>query len=190
MGANADFLTGVIKQFHYYKMLGEKTIDQLPLDKLSWQFNPESNSIAIIVNHLHGNMMSRFTNFLSEDGEKTWRNREAEFDISIETKDTLVQKWNAGWSCLFDCLEKLDEVDLSKEVYIRNMGHSVLHAINRQLAHYSYHIGQIVYIGRMLVGANWQSLSIPRGGTDLYNAEKFAREKGTQHFTDEFLKSK
>ena len=188
MEGGSDFLSGVIKQFRYYKVLGEKTIDQLPADMLSWQFNPESNSIAIIVNHLHGNMMSRFTNFLSEDGEKTWRNREAEFDAAMETRESLMEKWEKGWSCLLDCLEHLKEDDLSKEVFIRNMGHSVMDAINRQLAHYAYHVGQIVFIGKMVVGGNWKSLSIPRGGTDLYNAMKFAQEKGTQHFTDEFLK--
>lgn len=188
MEGKSHFLIGAIKQFRYYKMLGAKTMDQLPADKLSWQYNAASNSIAIIVNHLHGNMLSRFTNFLLEDGEKTWRNREAEFDVTKETRDTLKQKWEMGWSCVFDCLENLEESDLSQEVFIRNMGHSVIDAINRQLAHYAYHVGQIVFIGKMVVGENWQSLSIPRGGSDLYNADKFGQEKGTQHFTDEFLK--
>lgn len=181
------YLKSVIKQFEYYKMLGEKTIVQLPDDKLFWQYNNESNSIAIIVNHLHGNMMSRWTNFLTTDGEKEWRNRDEEFENQISTKEELQKKWNEGWNCLFDALQQLNENDLQKTIYIRNQGHTIMEAINRQLAHYPYHIGQIIYIGKMICDSNWQSLSIPRGNSKQFNSEKFAQEKHQQHFTDEFL---
>ncbi|NND34818.1 MAG: DUF1572 family protein [Saprospiraceae bacterium] len=182
-----EFLPNTLKQFQYYKMLGEKAIDQVNAEALHWQYNAESNSIAIIINHLWGNMMSRFTNFLTEDGEKKWRNREREFEVTSESKEALMQKWNEGWSCVLNAVGSLKESDLSREVYIRNVGHTALEAINRQLAHYSYHIGQLVYISRMQTGSDWQSLSIPRGESDAYNAKKFAKEPGKGHFTDEFL---
>lgn len=181
------YLKSVIKQFEYYKMLGEKTIAQLPDDKLFWQYNSESNSIAIIVNHLHGNMMSRWTDFLTTDGEKEWRNRDEEFEDHITTKEELQKRWNAGWDCFFNALQQLNENDLQETIYIRNQGHTVMEAINRQLAHYPYHIGQIIYIGKMICDSNWQSLSIPKGNSKQFNNEKFAQEKHQQHFTDEFL---
>ncbi|MGE8427989.1 MAG: DUF1572 domain-containing protein [Sphingobacterium sp.] len=181
------YLKSVIKQFEYYKMLGEKTIAQLPDDKLFWQYNSESNSIAIIVNHLHGNMMSRWTDFLTTDGEKESRNRDEEFEDHITTKDELQKRWNAGWYCFFNALQQLNENDLQQTIYIRNQGHTVMEAINRQLAHYPYHIGQIIYIGKMICNSNWQSLSIPKGNSKQFNNEKFAQEKHQQHFTDEFL---
>lgn len=181
------YLKSVIKQFEYYKMLGEKTIAQLPDDKLFWQYNSESNSIAIIVNHLHGNMMSRWTDFLTTDGEKEWRNRDEEFEDHITTKEELQKRWNAGWDCFLNALQHLSENDLQQTIYIRNQGHTVMEAINRQLAHYPYHIGQIIYIGKMICDSNWQSLSIPKGNSKQFNKEKFAQEKHQQHFTDEFL---
>lgn len=181
------YLKSVIKQFEYYKMLGEKTIAQLPDDKLFWQYNSESNSIAIIVNHLHGNMMSRWTDFLTTDGEKEWRNRDEEFEDHITNKEELQKRWNAGWDCFFNALQQLNENDLQETIYIRNQGHTVMEAINRQLAHYPYHIGQIIYIGKMICDSNWQSLSISKGNSKQFNNEKFAQEKHQQHFTDEFL---
>ena len=188
MEESVNYLEGAIKQFQYYKTLGERAMLQVSEEGLYYQHNNESNSIATIVNHLWGNMMSRFTNFLTEDGEKKWRQREKEFDVSTESREKLEEKWNQGWECVMNALGQLTEADLSKEVFIRNMGHTVLEAINRQLAHYSYHIGQIVYLSRMLVGHNWKSLSIPRGGSEAYNAEKFSQTAGKRHFTDEFLK--
>lgn len=185
-----DFLDSAIKQFEYYKLLGEKTFEQLTDEQLFVQVNEESNSIATIVKHLWGNMLSRWTDFLTTDGEKEWRQRDAEFENDITTRSELLEKWNEGWNCLFNALKPLSETDLSKEIFIRNQGHSVTEAINRQLAHYPYHIGQIVFLGKLLCNENWTSLSIPRGNSDNYNAEKFSKEKQKQHFTDEFLKHK
>lgn len=183
-----NYLTSVKKQFEYYKMLGDKTFSQLNDEQLIWQHNPESNSIAIIVNHLRGNMLSRWTNFLTEDGEKTWRNREQEFEQVIESKTQLLQAWEKGWTCLFEALASVNENNFDQLIYIRNQGHSIVEAINRQLAHYSYHIGQIVYLGRLLQGSEWKSLSIPRGESTQYNKEKFAQAKQKKHFTDEYLR--
>ena len=185
---NATYLESIRKQFEYYKMLGEKTITQLPDDKLFWQYNDESNSVAIIVKHLSGNMLSRWTDFLTSDGEKEWRNRDAEFQNDIKSKEELIQKWNDGWNCFLNTLKSLKEDDLSKIIYIRNEGHTVMEAINRQLAHYPYHIGQIVFIGKMICNEKWIALSIPKGNSSSYNKEKFSKEKHRQHFTEEFLK--
>lgn len=181
------YLESVIKQFEYYKLLGEKTFAQLSDEKLFWQYNADSNSIATVVKHLSGNMLSRWTDFLTSDGEKEWRNRDAEFENDISSKDELVKQWNAGWKVFLDTLHSLKEEDLDKTIYIRNQGHSVMEAINRQLAHYPYHIGQIVFIGKMCA-EHWNSLSIPKGNSKQFNAEKFAKPKHKEHFTDEFMK--
>jgi len=158
--------------------------------QLSRQYNPESNSIAITVNHIVGNMLSRWTDFLTTDGEKDFRNRDKEFEDVIKTRQELLDKWETGWACLFEALASVNEDNFETTVYIRNMGHTVVEAVNRQLAHYAYHIGQIVYLGRMIKGAEWASLSIPKGDSKTYNAEKFAMPKREAHFTDEFLKDK
>lgn len=184
------YLISAKKQFQYYKLLADKTFDQLTDEQLFFQYNDESNSIALIVKHMWGNMLSRWTDFMTTDGEKEWRNRDAEFENDIQSRTQLLERWNRGWQCLFDALDQLTENDLDKTVYIRNQGHSVMEAINRQLAHYPYHVGQIVFIGKMLCNAEWKSLSIPKGKSQAYNHEKFASEKHSAHFTDEFLKSK
>jgi hypothetical protein len=184
---SSDYLSSITKQFEYYKMLGDKTFSQLTEEQLFWQYNDESNSIAIIVKHLWGNMLSRWTDFLTTDGEKEWRDRDAEFDNDIKNKEDLLSKWNEGWKCFFSALKSLNENDLTKEVFIRNQGHSVMEAINRQLAHYPYHVGQIVFIGKMACNEKWVSLSIPRGNSKEFNADKFAQPKAKKHFTDEFL---
>ncbi|MFD1552889.1 hypothetical protein DNU06_08005 [Putridiphycobacter roseus] len=180
-----SYLESVKKQFTYYKTLGEKTIAQVPSDKLAWQLNEESNSIAMLVKHLNGNMLSRWTNFLDEDGEKTWRKRDEEFDNDLKEKEALMVQWEAGWQCLFEAINPLTEVDLEKIVYIRNMGHTVTEAINRQLPHYAYHIGQIVFIGKIIQNQKWHSLSIPKGKSKDYNQEKFDKPKQRKHFTDD-----
>ena len=180
-----DYLESVKKQFVYYKMLGEKTFDQIPEEKLFWQINEESNSIAMIVKHLNGNMLSRWTDFLTSDGEKEWRKRDAEFDNDIKSKTELIEKWNAGWKCLFDAINPLSSNELNQVIYIRNMGHSISEAINRQLAHYPYHIGQIVFIGKVVQNEKWNSLSIPNGKSKEYNHEKFSKPKRKEHFTDD-----
>jgi hypothetical protein len=185
-----DYLSSVQKQFEYYKVLGERTIEQVPEDQLFWQYNEDSNSIAIIVKHLSGNMLSRWTDFLTSDGEKETRNREAEFDNDIRSREDLLKLWNDGWKVFLDAIYALKDEDLSKEIYIRNMGHTVTEAINRQLAHYPYHVGQMVFIGKMICGDKWESLSIPRGKSDAYNADKFSKPKHKEHFTKEFIEKK
>ncbi|WP_340203479.1 DUF1572 family protein [Ascidiimonas sp. W6] len=182
-----NYLESVQKQFAYYKLLGDKTFNQLTDDQLFWQYNPESNSIAIIVKHLWGNMLSRWTEFLTTDGEKEWRDRDAEFEADIKNREELLSKWEEGWSGLFKALESVDETNFDTVIYIRNMGHTIMEAINRQLAHYAYHIGQLVYVGRMVAGTSWKSLSIPKGDSVTYNALKFAKPKHKEHFTNEFL---
>ncbi|WP_333660759.1 DUF1572 family protein [Chishuiella changwenlii] len=186
---NLGYLESVIKQFEYYKLLGEKTFSQLDDEDLFWKYNEDSNSISVIVNHLSGNMLSRWSDFLNSDGEKVWRKRDEEFENNIKTREVLMQKWNQGWNCLLETLYSLKESDLTKVIYIRNEGHTVIEAINRQLAHYPYHIGQIVFIGKMITNNNWKSLSIPKGNSQKYNDEKFSKEKKKRHFTDDFLKN-
>ena len=171
-----EYLQNTIKQFEYYKLLGDKSFDQVSDEDLFWQYNESSNSIAVVVKHLWGNMLSRWTDFLTRDGEKDWRNRDAEFENNILTREELLQKWNEGWKCLFDALHGLHNDDLEKIIYIRNMGLTVTDAISRQLAHYTYHVGQIVYIARMKAN-EWKSLSIPKGQSQQYNEKKFAKPK-------------
>ncbi|MBK8967020.1 MAG: DUF1572 domain-containing protein [Saprospiraceae bacterium] len=182
------YLESVKKQFKYYKLLGDKTFAQLADDKLFWQYNDDSNSIATIVKHIWGNMLSRWTDFLTTDGEKTWRDRDAEFENDINSRQELLEKWEAGWNCVFNALEPLAANDLNRTIYIRNQEHTVIDAISRQLAHYAYHIGQIVYLGKMLAEKNWTSLTIPKGQSDAFNAEKFSKPKQKGHFADDFLK--
>jgi hypothetical protein len=165
----AAFLESAIKRFAEYKALGDKTIAQLADEQLHLQPNPASNSIAIIIQHLHGNMRSRWTNFLTEDGEKPWRERDAEFEPQALSRDALLQRWNEGWSILFQNLERLTEHDLLKNITIRTQPLVVIDAINRQLAHSSYHVGQIVFLGKWLQGGAWQSLSIPKGASQQFN---------------------
>ncbi|MEN0046824.1 MAG: DUF1572 family protein [Bacteroidota bacterium] len=182
-----NYLTSITKQFQYYKMLGDRTFEQLTESELFWRPNEESNSIALIIKHLHGNMLSRWTNFLTEDGEKEWRNRDDEFEDDLGTKENILIKWEEGWNCLFTALESINEDNFEQLVYIRNMGHTITEAINRQLAHYSYHVGQITFLGKLLKGEKWQSLSIPKGKSKTYNADKFAKDRHREHFTEEFL---
>ncbi|WP_113636165.1 DUF1572 family protein [Nubsella zeaxanthinifaciens] len=184
---NLDYLESTKKQFQYYKMLGDKTFAQLNEEAFFWQFNEDSNSIAIIVNHLSGNMLSRFTDFLTSDGEKEWRNRDAEFEVKATTKQEVLEQWEKGWDCFLEAINALTDDDLGKIVYIRNQGHTVIEALNRQLAHYPYHIGQIVMLGKMLAQQQWQSLSIPKGKSQSFNDAKFAQTQQKAHFTDEFL---
>ena len=180
----SEYLNSVKKQFEYYKSVGEKTFNQLDEKELFWQLNENSNSIAIIVNHLCGNMKSRWTDFLISDGEKEWRKRDLEFELVIKTKNELLKKWNEGWKCLFDALVSINKNNFETKIYIRNQEHSILEAINRQLAHYPYHIGQIVYIGKMIKGSKWKSLTIPKGKSNEFNKEKISKGKHKGHFSD------
>ncbi len=191
MTISEDFLRSANRQFLYYKTLGEKAIDQLEPEQLFISLNEDTNSIATIVKHLHGNMLSRWTDFLTTDGEKEWRNRDGEFDASTElsnkTKEHVLKQWNQGWECLFNTLNSLKPEDLDKIIYIRNEGHTVLEAINRQLAHYPYHVGQMVFYAKILKKSEWTSLSIPKNKSKDYNSDKFSKEKSKKHFTDDEL---
>ena len=185
-----NFLESSIALFRYYKMLGEKAIAQVSDTALFWQSNEDSNSIATIVKHLSGNMLSRWTDFLATDGEKESRDRDIEFENDIITRKEVLEIWERGWSCLFSALENLKPNDFNKIIYIRNQGHTVLEAINRQSAHYPYHIGQIVFIAKMKSEKEWQSLSVARNQSKNYNSEKFSQPKNRGHFTDDSLKTK
>lgn len=176
-----------IRLFRYYKMLADKALEPLSDAQISWLFNDRSNSIAVIVRHMSGNMLSRFTNFLTEDGEKPWRDRDGEFSPLAKSKAELMQEWEKGWTCLFDALEDLRNADMQKIVFIRHEGHTVAEAVSRQLAHYSYHVGQIVYVAKML-SDHWEPLTIPPNGSGRFNEQKFTMEKMRKHFTDEVLK--
>jgi len=167
-----EYLQSSKKQFQYYKSVGEKTFAQVKDEDLFWCYNDDSNSIAMIVQHIVGNMLSRWTDFLTSDGEKEWRDRDAEFEVVIKTRQELSDKWEAGWSCLFNALDSITEDDWQRKVYIRSEPHSILEAVNRQLAHVPYHVGQIVYIGKM-VANTWTSMTIPKGKSSAFNAEKF-----------------
>ena len=185
----SSYLEATRKQFQYYKQLGERAFAQVADDQLQWQPHAESNSIATIIKHLWGNMLSRWTDFLHADGEKPWRARDAEFLNDLDSREAVSEKWEAGWKCLFDALDLIGEGDLETIVYIRNQGHTVTEAIQRQLAHYAYHVGQIVFLSKLLAGEGWNSLSIPRNRSAQYNAEKFSEEKARKHFTDDLLKT-
>ena len=169
------YLNNSIKIFKYYKELGEKTFAQLKEDDLLYSPSPEVNSISIIVQHMSGNMLSRWTDFLASDGEKSWRNRDSEFEGVIKNRNELIIKWNEGWSCLFNTLESLNDSDLNRIIQIRSENHSVLEAINRQLTHYSYHIGQIVYLGKLIRKEQWKSLSVEKGKSKDFNKKMFKK---------------
>lgn len=163
MNLGMEYLKVVQERFQSVKSLGDKTIMQVSEEDYRWALNETSNSIAVIVNHLSGNMVSRWTEFLTSDGEKPYRNREQEFEDIISSKQELIATWEKGWNTLFVTLNALKEEDLLKNIYIRGERHTVIEAIERQMSHYSYHIGQIVYIGKQLKGEKWESLSIPKG---------------------------
>lgn len=188
METNQLYLDSAKKQFLYYKTLGEKAMEQLEPEQLFVAINEDTNNIATIVKHLSGNMLSRWTDFLTTDGEKEWRNRDAEFENDLLTKEAILNAWNKGWDCLFNALKDLQPEQLSQIIYIRNEGHSVIEAINRQLAHYPYHVGQVVFYAKQLKNTNWESLSIPKNNSKKYNSEKFAQEKTIKNFTDAELK--
>jgi hypothetical protein len=177
-----NFLDNIRPLFSYYKSLGERAMAQAPDDALFHTIDNSQNSIATIVKHLHGNMLSRWTNFLTEDGEKPWRDREGEFNPTFVNRTEVMQAWEEGWACLFEAIDLLKPEQLQDLIYIRNEGHTILEALQRQLAHYSYHCGQIVLLSKQAVGEHWQSLSIARGGTQAYNAKRFDQPKVRKRF--------
>ncbi len=164
-----SFLQSTIKRLSYYKELGDKTFTQLTDADFHYQPNEDSNSIAIIIQHTAGNMLSRWTDFLTSDGEKEWRNRDTEFEEEHLSKQQLIEFWEKGWQCLLDALNALTEDDLLKTIYIRSEGLLVVDAVNRQLAHYPYHVGQIIYVAKIITSNNWQNLSIAKGNSSQFN---------------------
>ena len=171
------YLDHTIKVFHLYKKEAEGAINQLDDKQLFAAPSEESNSVAVIIKHLWGNMLSRWTDFLTTDGEKEWRDRDSEFEITANTsKADLIKKWEEGWECMFKALEPLTPNDLGHKVYIRGEGYTVIKAIQRQLAHYSSHIGQIVYVAKMLKDKDWKTLSIPKGQSKAFNDKMFGKK--------------
>jgi Protein of unknown function (DUF1572) len=171
MSLASAFLQSAIKRLTYYKDLGDKTFAQLTDADFHFQPNEASNSIAIIIQHTAGNMLSRWTDFLTSDGEKEWRNRDTEFEVQHLSKQQLINFWDKGWQCLLDALNALTEDDLLKTIHIRSEGLLVVDAINRQLAHYPYHVGQIIYVAKIITNSNWQNLSIAKGNSSQFNQQ-------------------
>ena len=169
------YLKSSIQQFEQYKKMGDSAIAQIPDDLVSWQPGEQSNSMAVIVHHMSGNMRSRWTNFLTEDGEKPWRQRDAEFEESECSKAEVMAAWESGWKVVFDTLRSLKEEDLSKTIFIRAQGLTVVEAINRQLTHYASHVGQMIYLAKLICGDQWKTLSIPKGASDSYNAKMMGK---------------
>lgn len=185
MNFEDNYLRSAKLQFQYYKSQADKTFNQLDEQDIFWQPNDASNSIAIIVNHMAGNMLSRWTDFLTTDGEKTWRHRDTEFEDIIKSKAEMLTKWESGWTCLFTALDSINKNNFFTEIYIRNQKHTITEAVNRQLCHYALHIGQIIYIGKVRKATSWESLSIKKGASSAYNEQKFSKGKHGGHFTDE-----
>jgi hypothetical protein len=176
-----SYLTDARAVFRKYKQLAEGAMAQVTdaqlfeVPFLTEQVG-ESNSIAVIVKHVAGNLRSRWMDFLTTDGEKPWRDRDSEFASARETRESLMAGWDAGWACLFAALEPLTDADLGRTVTIRGEAHSVLQAVNRQMAHYPYHVGQIVWLAKHFQGGNWKSLSIPKGASAALNGQALAGE--------------
>jgi Protein of unknown function (DUF1572) len=173
---STSYIEDSIALFRYYKKLGEGAIAQVTDEQLFTALNPEMNSIAIIVKHLAGNMRSRWTDFLTSDGEKPDRNRDCEFVDPVASREALMKCWEEGWQCLFSALAPLTDTDLTRRITIRGEPHSVMQAINRQVAHYSYHVGQTVFLAKQLQSANWKSLSVPRNKSAEFNQKVAAGE--------------
>ena len=164
------YLQSVLKHLSYYKGLGDKTFTQLNDSDFHFAPNEESNSIAVIIQHMSGNMLSRWTDFLTSDGEKEWRNRDNEFEVNDQTKTQLLDCWESGWQCCLDSINSLKEDDLTKTIYIRSEPLIALDAINRQLTHLPYHVGQIIYVAKIITNTRWNSLSIKRGESQQFNS--------------------
>ncbi len=173
---STSYIEDSLSLFRYYKKLGERAMEQVSDDQLFAAFDEEMNSIAIIVKHMAGNMCSRFTDFLTSDGEKPNRDRDSEFIAPPGTRGDLMNLWNEGWEKVFQAIEPLSDTDLQREVPIRGELHSVMQAINRQMAHYAYHCGQIVFLAKQLKGSSWKSLSVPRNKSAEFNRRVLAGE--------------
>ncbi|OJE46602.1 hypothetical protein BAQ49_06060 [Bacillus proteolyticus] len=176
VGVNLDigqeYLQCAISNFKATHNQGERVLSQLSYEHIMWSSHEETNSIAIIIKHLHGNMRSRWTDFLTSDGEKTDRNRDDEFEVDYNSKQEALAAWQEGWEYVFEALDNLTPEQVSQKVYIRGEEHTVMQAIQRQISHYALHIGQIIYIGKMLKENEWECLSIPRGQSTSYLQKK------------------
>ena len=167
------YLANIKQQYRQYKSLGERAIQQLTDAELNELLDEVGNSIAMIVRHMVGNMHSRFTDFLTSDGEKPWRNRDREFDRVILSKTKALELWEEGWKVVYQAVDDLRPEELDRKVFIRNEPHTIIQALNRQLGHYAYHVGQIVFLAKHFKGKEWTSLSIARNASEAFNREKF-----------------
>ncbi len=165
----SDYLSDAIQSFRNYKKLAERAIEQVSDEEFLATIDSESNSLAVIFKHIAGNLHSRWKDFLTTDGEKPDRLRDTEFEMISDTRDSLLEFWETGWKTLFDTLDKLSEQDFARTITIRGEPHSVVGAINRQLTHYSYHIGQIVFLAKRLKSSDWKTLSVPRNRSAQFN---------------------
>jgi hypothetical protein len=177
MSTESPILAVVVDEFQKIKKLADKSIEQLSDEQLHVTIDPESNSVAIIMRHMAGNMRSRWIDFLTSDGEKPTRMRDGEFEDPHQTRAALLAEWEHGWQCVFDALAPLTDADLQRTVVIRSEPHSVYKAISRQVAHYAGHAYQILFLAKHLQGANWKTLSIPRGQSEEFNRRMLAKLK-------------
>jgi len=173
---STSHLADSISLFGYCKKLAERAMEQVTDEQLTATLDKEMNSIALIVKHMTGNMRSRWTDFLNSDGEKPDRNRDTEFEEPPATREAMMKMWEAGWEHVFSALKPLSELDLGRTVTIRGEPHSVMQAINRQIAHYNYHCGQIVFLAKHFQHAQWKSLSVPRGKSEEFTGKVLAKE--------------
>jgi hypothetical protein len=173
---STSYLQDSLSLFRYYKKLAERAMEQVTDEQLFAALDGEMNCIAIIIKHLAGNMRSRWIDFLNSDGEKSDRKRDPEFENPPATRAELMKVWEQGWSCVFTALEPLSEADVDRTVMIRGEPHSVMQAINRQIAHYSYHCGQIVFLAKHLQASTWKALTVPRGKSEDFNQKVAAKE--------------
>jgi len=175
MDIAAEFLSAAINAFEANKRLADRAVEQVPDDNLHVALDPNTNSIAVIMKHVAGNLASRWTDFLTTDGEKPWRNRDDEFVDSLGSRTEVLESWEQGWACLFNTLRNLKPEDLQKTVLIRGEPHSVPLALERSLGHTCYHIGQIVQLARIHAGDQWKTLTIPKGGSEQFNQANWGR---------------
>lgn len=175
MNHQENYIKSALFEFQRYKRMGDSTFAQLTGKEVHWKYGKDDNSIAQIVKHLSGNMRSRWTNFLSEDGEKSWRDRESEFVEPPSSMKEVLDIWEKGWACLFEALNAIDDSNFNTIITIRQEPHTLIDAINRQLAHYANHVGQIVLLAKMIRGKDWVSLSIPKGKSEAFNKAKFGK---------------
>lgn len=180
MDTTTQFMSSIINVFETHKQMTERAVAQVPDDKLQISLDENTNSIAVIMKHVAGNLLSRWTEFLTTDGEKSWRNRDDEFVDSFKNRAELMEYWDRGWSCVLEALKSLTVEDLEKTVSIRGEAHTVPLAIERSLGHTCYHVGQIVQVARIQAGDDWKTLTIPRGESEQFNKANWG-EIGKSH---------